>query len=126
TPFNGKTPLHTAARTGQAAVAQVLLGAGADPNAESNVLRYTPLHLAAREGHVSVIEVLLTHGAKVDGTGWFLTPLDEAAQAGHLPVVKLLVSKGARINSQGGLGTAPLVWAVRYGHKAIVEYLLAQ
>ena len=53
--LDGLTPLHLAAQANDAAMAQLLLGAGANPNA---VDRYgtTPLHLAATNGSAAMIE----------------------------------------------------------------------
>ena len=41
----------------------VLLGAGAEVNAQTNPQGYAPLHSAAFAAHVAAIEVLLAHGA---------------------------------------------------------------
>lgn len=58
---NGETPLHYAARRGEANLAKLLLAHGADINVKSNK-GYTPLYVADREGHKDVVELLRQHG----------------------------------------------------------------
>lgn len=58
------TPLHDACSWGHTAVVEVLLAAGADPNAPNNV-GFTPLHLAALEGRLDTLRALLRRGASV-------------------------------------------------------------
>jgi ankyrin repeat protein len=70
---HGWTPLHLVAAQGDstrpehAAVAELLLEAGADPNAR-DMVGQTPLHLIAMNGSAAslpVAQVLLKHGADV-------------------------------------------------------------
>src|SRR5262245_28453543 len=60
---DGMTALHWAAAKGDAALAKLLIEAGANPRATTRVGPQTPLHLAARIGNAPVIEVLLKAGA---------------------------------------------------------------
>lgn len=63
---HGRTPLYAAAFSafsGQADVAEVLLGAGADPNAQTS-LGSTPLDTAERRDHHAVARLLRRHGGK--------------------------------------------------------------
>ncbi len=55
---HGRTPLHWAAGANAAGAAEVLLSAGADPEARDD-FGSTPLEFAAGRGHLAVIEVLL-------------------------------------------------------------------
>ena len=69
------TPLHHAARAGDAAMVRLLLENGADVSARCG-LGETPLHHAAYWGHPEVAQELLAAGADpnaVDGAGY--TPL---------------------------------------------------
>jgi ankyrin repeat protein len=55
-------PLHSAVAAGQREVVEILLEAGADPNARQHG-GFTPLLEAAQSGHGDIAEVLLRHGA---------------------------------------------------------------
>ncbi|XP_034448264.1 cyclin-dependent kinase 4 inhibitor B [Hippoglossus hippoglossus] len=48
---------------GSEAVAQLLLGHGADPNVADSSTGSTPLHDAARTGHVGTVRLLVEHQA---------------------------------------------------------------
>jgi len=56
------TPLHIAARKGEAEDVAILVANGADVNQKGDIGN-TPLHQAAMRGHVSVIKQLLSLGA---------------------------------------------------------------
>jgi ankyrin repeat protein len=60
-----RTPLHYAASRGQVAVAEMLLAAGADPNAHDEH-GVTPLELAVEAGSPQLVETLLAHHANPD------------------------------------------------------------
>jgi len=69
---------------------QLLLNAGADVNASSN-LGMTPLMMAASVGRVEVVEILLQHGAAADAKdSQGQTASDLAAKREHQQVVDLL------------------------------------
>ena len=54
----GETPLHSAAFWGRYEIAQLLINAGADVNAQDDQ-GSTPLHEAARLGRVKLAQLLL-------------------------------------------------------------------
>lgn len=58
------TPLHYAAKSGNLAVARVLIRHGADVNSKTSS-GWTPLNKVS--GNQEMIELLLAHGAKYDG-----------------------------------------------------------
>lgn len=109
---DGMGALVVAAHVKHADVAEVLLEAGADPNAAG--AGYTALHVAAAAGDLPMVKVLLDHGAdpnvrqlkgsptlrvasghSMDHRMIGATPFVLAAHAGHLDVMRLLASKGA-------------------------------
>lgn len=60
--FTGDTPLHLMAWSNDAEGTQMLLTAGADPNAAGE-MGETPLHTAIRQNSLDTIRVLLAAGA---------------------------------------------------------------
>jgi beta-lactamase regulating signal transducer with metallopeptidase domain len=129
------SPLIAAARNGNMTLVRFLLDRGADPSmgveGDGN-----PLIMAAREGHLSIVQLLLDKGADVnqvvDGDE---NALIQASGEGHLEVVKLLAARGADVNARvwadsaferpNGEWRTPLSMARRGGHRAVVEFLLA-
>ncbi|MEU9112274.1 ankyrin repeat domain-containing protein [Streptomyces sp. NPDC048483] len=96
----GTTPLYEASVNGEAAIARLLLAAGAAPDTESSGLgaEGTPLCAAACWGHTEAVRELLAHGADPNlredhGTGW--SPLRWANQGPHPETVALLLAAGA-------------------------------
>jgi len=125
--FDGRTPLHIAARQGQTAVAKLLIANGAYVDeAEASDLR-TPLYDAAKYGHISVAQLLLTEGANVNAkTKYGNTPLLVAACSGHVDVVKLLLSNGADVHAKSDSGERPIHMAAESGNLEITQLLLAR
>ncbi len=135
---SGQTAMHAAAARGysdvivpfmkrleQQSLAQPVDGKG-----------MTPLHLAAERGHAAAVETLIRCGAPCDPSdAEGVTPLILACRAGHADIAALLMSAkpdGAdpmmrSIIRPGSLESAytPLREAVRRGHHALVERILA-
>ncbi len=110
TDDQGRTALHVAASNNHLRVVAVLLGAGADVNAQASRGGETPLHLAAERGHLAVCECLVFNKAQLavkDEAGQ--TPLELAEQNGHK-----LVARAIRRHMHEGFGReteeAPLSW----------------
>ena len=112
----GETPLHRAARAwtdGEAAI-RILIAAGADPNARTDMNAITPLHRAAAEGSPSVagtINALIDAGADPsapDSRGQ--TPLHVASARSYSKAVALtaLIDAGANPMAPDANGRTPL------------------
>ncbi len=87
----GRTALMYAATGPYAETVDVLLAAGAEPNAVDSGEKFTALMHAAAEGQLEVVRTLLAHNADpqlhdVDGD----TARDFAERNGHAEVVQLL------------------------------------
>src|SRR5436190_21046903 len=97
----GRTPLHYAARDGDAGHVQRLIDDGADVNA-ADVNRWTPLHFAAQAVSAAVAAKLIEAGANVAIRDRFgNTPLFRAvfSSCGDGSVIELLLNAGADPNA---------------------------
>ena len=88
--FGQVTPLHSAAAGHSARIVELLLAAGAHPDARQQG-GFTALQSAAQQGNLEMTRVLLSHGADPrlpndDGR----TALDLAREKGHREVAELL------------------------------------
>ena len=116
----GASALDFACIHGAVECAELLLQAGANPNARTARLCGLPdgsyvcaLDLAACAGHLGVIRVLLRAKAKVNTRndfGW--TPLHWAAEYAHYDAVRLLLLAGADPDAADRDGRTALVWAM--------------
>ena len=107
----------------------------------------TLLHAAAAGGHTAIVELLLTNGLDVHSeTQARYTALHHAAAGNHREVAELLLAKGADVNAEEiwngwsyttpsyllpdvhpkPANQTPLHWAIREGHKDMIEWLLAR
>lgn len=121
------TPLHVAARDGNAAAVKALLLAGADVRAV-DAMRRSVLHWAAIGSPPYVLKKLLklTHGDGVNAAdeGGY-TPLLAAAEHGRTENVELLLAAGADVRARNTLCHSAIELADWMGHKAVVEALEA-
>lgn len=116
-----RTPLHWASFSGQRAVAEILLNAGADPRAK-DLDGNTPLHLTAQQGHPSVAELLIQRKAPLNALNRHSrTPLALALQHQREEVAALLRKHGATQT------TPPnnIHEAIRRGDPAALQQILA-
>jgi ankyrin repeat protein len=100
---------------------RILIGAGADPNAQSPGERWaeTPLHWAASSDDVDVAMALIDGGADLETPdGPIGTPLDNAVGYGCWHVARLLVERGAKVDR--------LWYAAALGMMNRLEELLAE
>jgi len=123
---NGEqSPLHLAAKNGNATLVGFLLANGDDPN-RRDAGGQTPLHVAAAQGRNGVLEQLLKSGAEInaaDATG--KTPLMDAALVGHSDSVKALLAANANPDLLDNQGRTALSYAAEKGPVDSVQALLA-
>jgi ankyrin repeat protein len=126
---DGMTALHWAAERGDAALAEMLLYAGANVAAVTRIGQYTPLHLAAKAGSVAAVDALVKAGADVKArtTNTGVTPLHLAASAGSAEVVKRLLDAGADVNAkESEWGQTPLIFAAAQNRVDAIRLLMAR
>lgn len=124
--FEGFCALHLAVSQGHWKVTQILLEAGADPNA-TTLEETTPLFLAVESGQIDVLKLLLQHGANVNGShsmcGW--NSLHQASFQGNAEAIKLLLKQGADRECQDDFGITPLFVAAQYGKLESLSILIS-
>ena len=148
--YVGDTALHLAAAGYRVEIVQLLLAAGADPNATMNHRRSGPLHYAA-DGYVNgpvwnagrqvkTIQCLLDAGAEINaGDKNGATPLHRAVRTRCAAAVKYLLERGADATLANKPGSTPFHLAVQNtgrggsgaeaaiaGQREIIEAFLAR
>ena len=124
---DGLTAMHWAADNGDAALARVLVYAGANVGPLTRNDAYTPLHMAARGGHAQVIALLLEAGADpgvaTSSTG--VTPMHLAAKAGSGEALRALAAGGAEVDARDHRwGQTPLIFAAGFNRLVAVNTLV--
>jgi len=125
---DGMTALHWTARNGEAALAEMLVYAGASLETTTRVGAYTPLLVAARSGNEGVLVALLEAGANMEArTSTGVTALHFAAAAGAERAITALLDRGADINvREMTAGQTPLMFAASAGRVGAIRTLTAR
>ena len=107
TPADIDTALVKASAEGHGEIARLLLGGGANVNAESG-FDGTALQAASESGREEIVGLFLKNGANVNTeSGHYGTALQAASANGHEEIVGLLLKNGANVNAESGYyGTA--------------------
>ena len=122
---DGFTALHLAAFFGADVAAEILLDAGADPEAESrNGQHVQPLHSAVAGGAFATARRLIDAGVDVDAVQQDgFRPLHAAARNGDDPMVDLLLVAGADPHATASDGRTAADLARERGHEALSRRL---
>jgi len=118
----GLSILSIAVCSGEDALVQTLLDAGADP---TNHAGDESLIIAASQGYTSIVEALLFTDieiGKVDGEG--ATALTYAAAGGYLKIVEILLEAGADPRHKDRDGKRPIIYAAERGHRKTIKLLI--
>jgi ankyrin repeat protein len=117
------TALHLAVGRGSVKTVRVLLSAGIEVDAMSQV-GLTPLLGGVRFGRAATVPLFLKAGADPSRTGIDLTPLQLACKQGLLEIAGLLLRAGADSTALDADGETALHTSIREGHAAVVRLLL--
>ena len=121
----GWSPLHYACQNGHATVVDLLLQHDYDPQIVTSRDRDTPLHLACANAHTQVVSLLIGRISRLRKNRSGNNPLHLACKVGCIEIVKALLEAfpdGAY--TKNVTDTTPFGYAVKNGHKAIVNLLL--
>jgi len=125
---DGMTAVHWAAQSGNAAILELLLNAGAEVDPTTRIGSYTPLHIASARADGAIVGKLLEAGADASATtsNSKVTALHLAAQeVGGAEAVKALLEFGADPNArEGAAGQTPLMFAAGKNRVESIELLL--
>jgi uncharacterized protein len=123
---DGSTALLWATHWNDLATAELLLRAGADPNA-ANDFKMTPLWQACTNANAALVQLLLKSGANPNtpiATG--ATPLMTCAKTGSIDAVRALIARDADVNASEPLEhQTALMWAAEERHPDVVKTLIA-
>jgi len=125
---DGSTALHWAASSGDAALTEALLKAGASVKAVTRIGGMSPLFLAAKAGNAQIVGSLLKAGASAtESNANGTTVLMIAASSGSGPTVGLLLDAGADPNAKDLTnGQTALMFAAARNSADAVKLLLAR
>lgn len=133
-PQTGRTPLHWGVMSGNVDVVKFLIENSASVNARDfNGL--SPLHLAVHNylfhqfnlEFLKITCILAWAGAQVDGGDCNgVTPLHIAAESGCADLVRFFLMKNftTQVDVSDDVGETPLFYALRGGHKEVVQTLI--
>jgi ankyrin repeat protein len=122
----GSTPLLDAAWSGNAAIAQVLLSHGADPNARHTESGSTALQYSVLIGNSAMVRLLLKAGAN-QSTRYRdnQSTLHVAAARGNAAVLELLLATHPDLGVLDASGNTPLDAAILHMHADAAALLIA-
>jgi ankyrin repeat protein len=122
--YQGLTPLHLAAFTGNTGTAGKLLAEGGRINPPFDAFM-TPIELAASAGNLEMVKLLHRYGADIKGNSEKEhSPLAAAARQGHFAVAKYLLENGADVDAAHRSQHTPLHYAALAGDLSMISLLL--
>ncbi|KAJ5894868.1 hypothetical protein N7495_006559 [Penicillium taxi] len=116
--------LQDASEAGHESVVELIIGAGAEVNAQGGMYG-NALQAAAYEGRTKIVQMLLDAHADVNAQGGrYGNALQAAAYRGDAEIVQMLLDAHADVNAQGGEYGNSLQAAAFGGRTKIVQMLL--
>ena len=121
---NGNTLLVRSIMAGRFTAARMLLGEGANPNAQNNSGN-TALHVAAYAGRLDMVNLLLDMGADRNIKDHYgRTALTLAAEQKHNDISQILLMKGGNPNLAMSDGMTPLITVIEQNNEQAVLRLI--
>lgn len=121
---SGMFALYAAAENGYKHTLLVILGLGADTNAQGGYYG-NALQAASNGGYGWIVKQLIERGADVNMQGgYYGNALQAASNGDHEKVVEMLLKNGANINAQSGHYGSALQAALNNGHEKIAKILI--
>ncbi|KAL3876629.1 hypothetical protein ACJMK2_034447 [Sinanodonta woodiana] len=122
--WHGLTALHKACLGGDTALVEILLKAGADPNAK-NDFDETPLHYACKRGVPSIVQVLMNYGGDLtlkdrNERG----PVHHASQTGSVIMLHYLAMQNLSFTDEDVNKQTALHIVCGFGHLDAFKYLM--
>lgn len=119
------TALSWTGRNGKAAIAELLLANGADPNTQDDHGK-TPLMLACFGGYIDVVNGLLVKGAKInardnDGNTALIIAAD--SPLAEAQIVEDLLKYKADVSAKNKKGETAFLLAARRGKRQVADLL---
>lgn len=123
----GRTPLHSLAKSANAEAVEVLFQSGADPNAR-NRMGGTPLHDFTYWDTCTsrILAIFVHYNANLDacdGAGW--TPLHWAVRHGNIETISNFHRHGAQLEIKSDMGATPLTYALSRHQYGAFQHLLS-
>ena len=115
--------MHYVAYHGPKESVEILLKAGADPNALT-YKNHSPLEFAAIGNRPEEIELLIASGADPNALGLELGPLVRAITNNHTEATSALLAGGSDPETKNYNNYTPLHYAGKYADKEIIDLLL--
>ena len=118
---DGRTPLQIAAADGREVFVELLLEAGADPEARG-ADGHTALETALINGRIQVAALLAPRKKPIDANSLLLVLARNGTRDRY--ALTFLLQRGADLNARGPDGDTPLLIAVRRNDRVFVRHLL--
>jgi hypothetical protein len=118
---DGRTPLQIAAADGREVFVELLLKAGADPEARGTD-GHNAMETALINGRTQVATLLAPRNKRIDADALLLVLAQHGTRDRF--ALAFLLQRGANLNARGPDGDTPLLFAVRRNDRVFVRHLL--